>query len=199
MVPDHQFAPNGAKECRNRPENPINRKRTIFCFETTPPKNSERKKNSRKNPSEKKIFLKNAISEKISTSKKIWKNSQLRKKKINSKCFYFFSTPIFFFEFKFFWRYNFKANFDSELLFNVMFRRFAVLFRNSPRTWKFLIYTKCSHAALVFGTPMVRPTLLGAFTASLRHAHGSSDSPGRMEITARSVAVEGRSVHSNNS
>ena len=44
-------------------------------------------------------------------------------------------------------RYNFKANFvlfrftgDSGLLFNVMF---AVLFRNSPRTWKLLIYTKC--------------------------------------------------------
>ena len=43
--------------------------------------------------------------------------------------------------------YNFKANFvlfrftgDSGLLFNVMF---AVLFRNSPRTWKLLIYTKC--------------------------------------------------------
>jgi hypothetical protein len=64
LVQDQKFAPNGAKECRNRPENPINRKRTNFRFETAPPKNSERKKNSRKNPFEKKIFLKNGISEK---------------------------------------------------------------------------------------------------------------------------------------
>ena len=82
LVQDHQFAPNGAKECRNRPENPINRKRTIFCFEITTPKNSERKKNSRKNPSEKNIFLKNAISEKSQLRKKNLKKSQLRKKKI---------------------------------------------------------------------------------------------------------------------
>ena len=35
FTPDHQFAPIGAKECPNRPENPINRKRTNFCFEIT--------------------------------------------------------------------------------------------------------------------------------------------------------------------
>ena len=59
----HKLAPNGVKECRNRSENLINRKRTNFCIETTPPKNSHRKKNSRKKSIRKKIFLKSTISE----------------------------------------------------------------------------------------------------------------------------------------
>ena len=41
---DPKFAPNRVKECLNRPENPINGKRTNFCFEITPQKKSERKK-----------------------------------------------------------------------------------------------------------------------------------------------------------
>ena len=80
MTPDPKFAPNGVKECRNRPENLTNRKRTNFCFETTPPKNSERKKNSRKNPSEKKIFLKMTFLKNLNFEKKSEKKSQLRKK-----------------------------------------------------------------------------------------------------------------------
>ena len=59
----HKLAPNEVKECRNRSENLITRKRTNFCIEATPPKNSHRKKNSRKKSIRKKIFLKNAISE----------------------------------------------------------------------------------------------------------------------------------------
>ena len=59
----HKLAPNEVKECRNRSENLINRKRTNFCIEATPPNNSQRKKNSRKKSIRKKIFLKNAISE----------------------------------------------------------------------------------------------------------------------------------------
>ena len=111
------------KECRNRPENPINRKRTIFCFETTPPKNSERKKNSRKNPSEKKIFLKMTFLKKISTSKKNLKKSQLRKK-INWTLMFFFRNDIFskifffgwifstiFFRLRIFW----GCSFDAEI------------------------------------------------------------------------------------
>ncbi len=58
----HKLAPNEVKECRNRFANPINRKRTNFCIEPTPPKNSHRKKIVEKNPSEF-FFLKNAISE----------------------------------------------------------------------------------------------------------------------------------------
>ena len=58
-----KFAPNEVKECRNRSENLINRKRTNFCIEATPPKNSHRKKNSRKKSIRKKIFLKSIISE----------------------------------------------------------------------------------------------------------------------------------------
>ena len=99
LVPDQKFAPNGAKECRNRPENPINRKRTNFRFETAPPKNSERKKNSRKNPFEKKIFLKNAISEKISTSKKKSEKIKLKKTK---KLFFSTQKKNFFSESQFF-------------------------------------------------------------------------------------------------
>ena len=52
------LAPKGVKECRNRSENLINRKRTNFCIEATPPKNSQRKKIIEKNPSEKKYFWK---------------------------------------------------------------------------------------------------------------------------------------------
>lgn len=107
LVPDHQFAPNGAKECPNRPENPINRKRTNFRFETAPPKNSERKKNSPKNPSEKKNIFENDISGKISTSKKKSEKNlnfgKKRRKKTQKFYFffrlqkkYFFSSSIFF-------------------------------------------------------------------------------------------------------
>ena len=53
-----KFAPNEVKECRNRSENLINRKRTNFCIEATPPKNSQRKKNSRKKSIRKKYFWK---------------------------------------------------------------------------------------------------------------------------------------------
>ena len=53
-----KFAPNEVKECRNRSENLINRKRTNFCIEATPPKNSQRKKNNRKIHPKKNIFEK---------------------------------------------------------------------------------------------------------------------------------------------
>ena len=54
----HKLAPNGVKECRNRSANLINRKRTNFCIEATPPKNSHRKKIVEKNPSEIYFFWK---------------------------------------------------------------------------------------------------------------------------------------------
>ena len=86
-------------------------------------------------------FLKNHAK-----SSKIFRNFEISQKlrifqilKINFQIYRKFPKKIT--------RYNFKANFvlfrftgDSGLLFNVMF---AVLFRNSPRTWKLLIYTKC--------------------------------------------------------
>ena len=69
------FLQTGVKEYRNRPENFINRKRTNFWIESTPQKNSERKKSSRKNPFEKKnIFQKWHF----------WKKSRLRRKKWSS-------------------------------------------------------------------------------------------------------------------
>ena len=126
LVPDQKFAPNGAKECRNRPENPINRKRTNFCFETTPPKNSERKKNSRKNPSEKKIFLKMTFLKKISTSKK-------NLKKISTSNYFFWNSD-FFSEMKFskifFFRMDFFDYFFSLRFFwGVISKEKLVLFR----------------------------------------------------------------------
>ena len=145
---DPKFTPNRVKECRNRPENPINRKRTNFCFEITPQKNSERKKKVEKIHPKK---WKNFISEKYN----IFFGSDLFFIFLSPKSFFFRSWDFFrngifqkyfffewifstiFFSLRIFWGCSFEAEIGPLSVYGV-FRAIPALLRT---VWsKFLIW-----------------------------------------------------------